>query len=59
VKERSVVRGERVNEEGQEGMVDLPFFGRVGGRSCGLKSVLGTGKAGILTLAASLQFVLL
>jgi hypothetical protein len=53
VKGRSVVRVERVNEEGQEGMVDLPLL--VGGRSCGLNSALGTGKASILTLVSYLQ----
>jgi hypothetical protein len=59
VKRRSVVRAERVNEEGQKGMVDLPLLAGLRGRSCGLYSALGTGKASILTLAAYLQCVLL
>jgi hypothetical protein len=53
------VRGERVNEEGQKGTVDLSVLAGLRGRSFALYSALGTGKASILTLAAYLQCVLL
>jgi hypothetical protein len=42
---------------GSRGYGWFAFFSRVGRRSCGLNSALGTGKASILTLAASLQCV--
>jgi hypothetical protein len=38
---------------GSKGYGWFAFIGRVGGRSCGLYFALGTGKASILTLAAS------